>query len=106
MATDFTALIPIEDEDEDEDFEEETEISEMSFPIPDGFVAPEDVPDGSAFEAHVTVRVQDGRLIIDSINNSKVTTTDEEEVMEEEMSSDQALSAAMTQSGYDPMRMP
>lgn len=108
---DVTALIPLEEEDELEDMDEplemedEEEVTEMSFPIPEGFAPPDNVVDGGVFDAHITARIQDGRIIIDSINNSKVAVDPSVvDVADPEVASEDALNAAMAQSGFDPFR--
>lgn len=110
---DVTALIPLEEEDEEiEDMEDmpleiedEEEVTEMSFPIPEGFAPPDNVVDGGVFDAHITARIQNGRIIIDSINNSKVAVDPSVvDVTDPDVASEDALNAAMAQSGFDPFR--
>lgn len=60
------------------------EVAVFSFPIPRGFRAPEDVPDGEAFDATVKVRIQDGKVMVDSINGSALGEEMEEDEMEED----------------------
>lgn len=87
------AMIPVEEE-----------VEAFSFPIPPGFRAPEDIPDGEAFDATVRVRIQDGQVFVDSINGSMLGSAEDEEVEdetyeneEENRDSDTMLSAEVAQ---------
>lgn len=98
-----TALIPLDDEDELEDMEdmplmeedEDEEMEEISFPIPTGFAPPDSAVDGGLFDAHITARIQDGMIIIDSINNSKLGASSEKPPA----SFDEELAQGMAASG-------
>lgn len=97
---DVTALIPLPEEDELEDIDEPLEMEDeeieeeiIAFPIPVGFAPPDSAADGSVFDAHITARIEDGMIIIDSINNSKLG------VAQESMPFEMGLEQVMAQSG-------
>lgn len=84
---------------------EEEESSGFSFPAPQGFALPDTANEGDLFDAVVKVRLQDGQILVDSINGSKLSGEPEEEETEEveETESDEepdTLEAAIIAEGY------
>lgn len=84
----------------------------ISFGVPSGFAAPDNVEEGDFFETVARVKIKDGQVILDSINGSKIGPEEEEmeeESEEEEMEDDEeepetlgeedTLGNAMKQSG-------
>ena len=67
------------------------EVAFVSFAPPEGFVPPSDIEDGDAFEVVASVRMQDGRVILDSVNGVKVGADTEVEENEEEDLNDDDL---------------
>ena len=86
----------------------------ISFGVPSGFAAPDNVEEGDFFETVARVKIKDGQVILDSINGSKIgpeedemeeESEDEEEEMEDDeeepetLGEEDTLGNAMKQSG-------
>lgn len=87
----------------------EEEITEVSFPVPTGFAAPDTAEEGQPFEVTARVLLRDGRLVLDSINGAKLAAEavedeemdeDMEEMEEEETQDGESLQDAMSAAGY------
>lgn len=82
---------------------DEYESAEVSFAVPAGFKAPDDVQEGDDFEVVAKVCLRDGQVIVKSVNGveigeetEEVEETDDLEGEEEE----ETLEMAMAKSGY------
>lgn len=90
---------------------EDAEAITVSFKMPSGFAPPEGVEEGSPFEAVANVRIEDGMVIVDTINGLKIggEEAEDEEIEDETLENEEeaedggSLAAAMQASGVDMM---
>jgi len=81
------------------------EVAFISFAPPEGFAPPSDIEDGDAFEVVASVRMQDGRVVLDSVNGVKVDAdTEVAEDEEEDLNDDDLEEEVEEPSLQDAMR--
>lgn len=74
------------------------ENSSMSIPLPKGFQPPEGTKDGATFEVIAKAKIQDGRLMFESLDG-QTTETEPESMDESDAAAEEALRDAMKSEG-------